>query len=101
MGLLAEELAEKLPDGLDNIFFASSGSEANIMATIFARNYTGNYPIITLQNSYHGASGAQHLTNIGPWNYNIPKTQGIESSVFPDTYRGLGSHPKAGEIYAQ
>ena len=31
--LYAEELAAKLPEGLDCIYFASSGSEANAMAT--------------------------------------------------------------------
>jgi 4-aminobutyrate aminotransferase-like enzyme len=31
--LYAEELAAKLPDGLDVILFMSSGSEANAMAT--------------------------------------------------------------------
>ena len=29
--LYAEELAARLPEGLDTIFFASSGSEANAM----------------------------------------------------------------------
>ena len=72
--LYAEELAAKLPEGLDCIYFASSGSEANAMATHFARVYTGNYPIITLKNGYHGMGGTQHLSNIGGWNHDIPKT---------------------------
>jgi adenosylmethionine-8-amino-7-oxononanoate aminotransferase len=33
MGEFAYELQEKLPEGLDTVFFATSGSEANVMAT--------------------------------------------------------------------
>lgn len=86
--LYAQELAEKLPEGLDVILFMSSGSEANAMATQMARSYTGNFPIITLKNGYHGMSGTQHLSSIGSWNHNIPRTQGIETAAFPDMYRG-------------
>jgi adenosylmethionine-8-amino-7-oxononanoate aminotransferase len=35
--LYAEELANRLPEGIDCVYFASSGSEANAMATLFAR----------------------------------------------------------------
>lgn len=35
--LYAEELAAKLPEGLDYIYFTSSGSETNAFATQFAR----------------------------------------------------------------
>jgi len=70
----AEELAARLPEGIDCIYFTSSGSEANALATQFARMHTGNYPILTLKNGYHGHGGTQHLTNIGSWNHNIPKT---------------------------
>lgn len=55
--LYAKELAAKLPEGLDVIYFLSSGSEANAFATQMARSYTGNYPIITLRNGYHGMFG--------------------------------------------
>lgn len=74
MSLYAKELADKLPEGLDCIFFTSSGSEANAMATQLAREYTGNWPILTLKNAYHGMGGTQHLTNMGPWNHDLPKT---------------------------
>ena len=55
--LYAQELAAKLPEGLDYIYFTSSGSESNALATQFARAHTGNYPIITLKNGYHGSGG--------------------------------------------
>jgi len=78
--LYAEELAKKLPGHLDTILFMSSGSEANAFATQLARHYTGNYPIITLKNGYHGASGTAHLTSLNNWNCNIPRTNGIETA---------------------
>ena len=56
--LFAQELAAKLPEGLDCVYFTSSGSEANAMATQFARMHTGNYPIINLKNAYHGHAGS-------------------------------------------
>lgn len=37
MGLYAKELTDKLPDNIDSVCFSSSGSEANLMATQFAR----------------------------------------------------------------
>lgn len=40
------------------------------------------------------------MTNIGPWNYNEPKTQGVEACCFPDTFRGYGSDEAAGDKYA-
>lgn len=86
--LYAEELAATLPEGLDCIMFASSGSEANALATHFARLHTGNYPVVTLRNGYHGHGGSQHLTNLINWNHDIPKTSGVETAAFPDMYRG-------------
>lgn len=57
MGLYAKELTDKMPDHLNSVLFSSSGSEANVMATQFARMHTGNYSILTLQNGYHGHAG--------------------------------------------
>ena len=100
--LYAEELAAKLPEGLDYIYFTSSGSESNALATQFARAHTGNYPIITLKNGYHGMAGGQHLTSVGSWNHNIPRTQGVETGPFPDMFRGpYAGMSNAGELYAK
>ena len=55
--MYAEELAAKLPGDIDTVYFTSSGSEANALATQFARMYTGNYNIMTLKNGYHGHAG--------------------------------------------
>lgn len=52
----AERLASKLPGDLNVVYFTNSGSEANDLAMLLARLYTQNYEILTLKNSYHGAS---------------------------------------------
>jgi taurine--2-oxoglutarate transaminase len=60
---LAERLAEVTPDGLQDVFFAVSGSEANEAAVQFAREYTGARKVLTRYRSYHGATyGAGSLT---------------------------------------
>lgn len=40
------------------MYFVNSGSEANDMAMMLARMYTGNWDIISLRNGYHGLSMA-------------------------------------------
>ena len=100
--LYAEELSAKLPEGIDQIYFTSSGSEANSMATQFARAHTGNYPVITLKNGYHGHGATQVLTSINSWNHDIPQTSGIERGPFPDMFRGpYADKIDAGHLYAK
>lgn len=52
----SEKLASKMPGDLKVVYLVNSGSEANDLAMLLARLYTGNYDIITLKNAYHGAS---------------------------------------------
>ena len=53
---MAKQLAEKMPPGLDVTYFANSGSEANDLAVLMARAFTGNHDVIALRNGYHGGS---------------------------------------------
>src|SRR2546430_11125602 len=46
----AEKLASKMPGDLKVCYFVNSGSEANDLALLMARAYTGNYDIIALRN---------------------------------------------------
>jgi ornithine--oxo-acid transaminase len=55
-GMLAEALAERLPDGLDAVFFASTGAEAVDSAMKFARAATGRARFISCENSFHGVT---------------------------------------------
>ena len=55
-GMLAEELSQRLPRGLDAVFFASSGAEAVDSAMKFARAATGRPRLISCESSFHGVT---------------------------------------------
>ncbi|KAK6922948.1 Aminotransferase class-III [Dillenia turbinata] len=85
----AEALAAKMPGNLKVVYFVNSGSEANELAMLMARLYTGNLEMITLRNAYHGgSSGAIGLTALNTWKYAIPQEE-IHHVINPDPYRGL------------
>jgi len=99
----AEMLASKLPGNLSVCYFMNSGSEANDMALLMARLYTGNYDAVALRNAYHGGSAStMQLTAHSTWKYNYPHSFGVHHAINPDPYRGPWGHddPKAGEKYA-
>ena len=45
----ARELAAKMPGDLKVCYFVNSGSEANDLALLMARAYTGNYDVIAFE----------------------------------------------------
>ncbi|HSZ12635.1 MAG TPA: aspartate aminotransferase family protein [Solirubrobacteraceae bacterium] len=55
-GMLAQELARRLPPGLDAVFFASAGAEAVDAAMKFARAATGRPRLISCDSSFHGVT---------------------------------------------
>ncbi|HTU86947.1 MAG TPA: aspartate aminotransferase family protein [Solirubrobacteraceae bacterium] len=55
-GMLAEELTQRLPEGLEAVFFASSGAEAVDSAMKFARAATGRPRLISCVSSFHGVT---------------------------------------------
>jgi alanine-glyoxylate transaminase / (R)-3-amino-2-methylpropionate-pyruvate transaminase len=72
IGLLGRKLAEHLPQdsGLSVSYFTSSGSEANEIALLSAREFTGNDDVISLRNGYHGGTqGVMGLTAVGTWKF--------------------------------
>ena len=50
----AKRLTDLAPDGLGNVFFANSGSEANETALKLARKYTGRSGVVALEQGWHG-----------------------------------------------
>ncbi|XP_064640196.1 alanine--glyoxylate aminotransferase 2, mitochondrial-like [Lineus longissimus] len=85
----AEKLVATLPGNLKVAYLVNSGSEANDLAMLMARLYTGNFELTSLRNAYHGASTSlMGLTAHGPWLYNSPTGFGIHNVVNPDVYRG-------------
>nr|ACG45038.1 alanine--glyoxylate aminotransferase 2 [Zea mays] len=84
----AEALASKLPGDLKVVFFTNSGTEANELAILMARLYTGSHDIISLRNSYHGnAAGTMGATAQKNWKFNVIQS-GVHHAVNPDPYRG-------------
>lgn len=103
IALYAQELAAKMPGDLKVCYFVNSGSEANDLAMLMARAYTGNYDAIALRNAYHGGSpSAMALTSHHTWKFNVPHSYGVQHARMPDLYRGpFGKDdPEAGRKYA-
>ncbi|XP_057542044.1 alanine--glyoxylate aminotransferase 2 homolog 1, mitochondrial [Amaranthus tricolor] len=92
----AEALASKMPGNLKVVYFVNSGTEANELAMLMARLYTGNHGMVSLRNAYHGgSSGAIGLAALNTWKYSIPQGD-IHHVINPDPYRGVfGSDAKA------
>ncbi len=70
--LFAKALAEHFPEGsgLTVSYFTNSGSEANELAVLMAREHTGNAEVISLRNGYHGGTqAAMALTAHGTWKF--------------------------------
>lgn len=56
------------------VYFVNSGTEANELAMLMARLYSGNLGMIALRNAYHGGSaGTIGLTALNTWKYPIPQ----------------------------
>lgn len=64
---LTERLGEVLPEGLDTLFYANSGSEAVEAALRLARQATGRPNAVVFDGGFHGRTiGAASLTTAGP-----------------------------------
>lgn len=103
IALYAEKLASKFPGDLKVCYFVNSGSEANDLALLMARVYTGNYDVIALRNAYHGGNASgMSVTAHSTWKFNVPHSFGVHHAVSPYPYRGPHGHddPDAGRKYA-
>ncbi len=100
----AAAIAEITPGDLNQIFFTTSGADANENAIKFARFYTGRYKILAKYRSYHGATmGSLSLTGD---KRRAPAEPGMAGVVhFPDPFPYHPPHGVApedlGEHYAQ
>lgn len=96
----AEALASKMPGNLKVVYLVNSGSEANDMAMMMARLYTGNYDIIALRNAYHGLSAAtMGAAGLHTWKHGIAQGFGVHHALNPNPYRGV--HGNDGKRYAE
>ncbi|CDP01392.1 unnamed protein product [Coffea canephora] len=74
---------------LQVVYFVNSGTEANELAMMMARLYSGNLGIIALRNAYHGgSSNTIGLTALNTWKYPIPQGE-IHHVINPNPYRGV------------
>ncbi|MGE2715911.1 aspartate aminotransferase family protein [Mycolicibacterium litorale] len=98
---LTEKLGEKLPDGLDSVFYANSGSEAVEAAMRLARMATGRPNIVVFQGGFHGRTvAAASLTTAGT-KFSAgfaPLMAGVHMAPFPYAYRYGMSQEEAVEF---
>eukprot|EP01018_Ginkgo_biloba_P014940 Gb_01647 [translate_table: standard] len=81
------------PSGV--VSLVNSGTEANELAMMMARLYTGNHDMVSVRNAYHGMSAStMGLTGQSNWKFNIVQS-GVHHAVNPNPYRGI--HGSDGE----
>ena len=85
---LAETLVDVAPEGLDAVSFTNSGSEANELAFMTARQATGETIVINLRHGYHGGTAAT-LAQCGHhnWRYRAQPNASNTSALEPNCYR--------------
>ena len=79
-----------MPEELSVVYLCNSGVEANDLALLMAREYTGNKDVVTFEGAYHGYLSA--LVDTSPKLFNLPTVDGPKDYVhvvpLPDMYRG-------------
>jgi 4-aminobutyrate aminotransferase len=85
---LAEKVAQIAPGKLKKSFFTNSGTEANEVAIIAARIYTGNYEVLALRHGYSGHSQlAKSLTGLSTYRKAGVIPYGVVQAPGPYCYR--------------
>jgi alanine-glyoxylate transaminase / (R)-3-amino-2-methylpropionate-pyruvate transaminase len=88
-GEYSKALCDELGPEYDQVFLCNSGSEANDMALLLARMYTGQNKLFSLRNGYHGLVGnSKSVTNVSTWNTHFNNTNEFERLAWPSQYRG-------------
>jgi len=98
---LTDALAERMPEGIDSVAFANSGSESVEAALRLARQATGRANIIVFDGGFHGRTmAAASLTTSGTKVRTgfHPMMAGVEVSPFPHAYRYGWSEEQATEF---
>jgi alanine-glyoxylate transaminase/(R)-3-amino-2-methylpropionate-pyruvate transaminase len=90
IGEFAQKLADHMPadSDLSVSYFVNSGSEANEIAILSAREFTGNVDVISLRNAYHGSTqGAMSLTAHGTWKFKSNPSINVKNATPGYCYR--------------
>lgn len=81
LGRFAKRLVDKCKAAnpeLDMCFFTNSGSEANDLAALIAKNATGSHDFIALRHAYHGRTlMTMALTGQSNWRHTLPYGQSV------------------------
>lgn len=92
LGLYAQrllKLAQTANPELDMCFFTNSGSEANELAALIAKNFTGSQEFVALRHSYHGRTlMTMALTGQSNWRHSTPYGQSVSFAEANYVYRG-------------
>lgn len=73
---------------LEVCFFTNSGCEANELAAIISKNYTGKQEFVALRHSFHGRTiMAMSLTGQSVWRHSMPYVFGVYHAPANYTYR--------------
>jgi 4-aminobutyrate aminotransferase-like enzyme len=85
---LIDALVEEAPEGIDKGFLVNSGSEANELAVMAARHFTGHQTVIALRHAYHGGTSVPlALCGHGTWKFDAAPNVGVTHAKAPDCYR--------------
>src|SRR5260221_2257893 len=77
-----------MPDPLQKSLFGESGSDANEMAVMIARKYTGGYEVASPHISFHGLSDATRAVTFSGWHAGHGHLPGGTSAIVaPYCYR--------------
>ncbi len=88
IALYAKKLADVMPGDLKVSFFTNSGCEANELAALLAKNYTGNQEFIALRHSFHGRTlMAMTMTGQSLWRHSLPYVFGVSHAPAGYCYR--------------
>ena len=83
-----ERLLATHHDGIENVVFSCTGTEANEVALMMARAATGGQGIICSDAAYHGNS-----TEVRRLNHSSARSGDVRSVPFPDLFRFELQHP--------
>jgi 4-aminobutyrate aminotransferase len=85
---LAEKVAQIAPGQLKKCYFTNSGTEANEVAVLAARIYTGNYEMVALRHGYSGHSQlTKSMTGLHTWRKAGVIPYGVVHAPGPYCYR--------------
>lgn len=94
---LAKKIVSLTPKGIDKVSFTNSGSEANELAFMACRNFTGENFVVNLKHGYHGGtSGVQANCGLHTWRFKSQPVSYVTSAQAPYCYRcPFGEKPES------